>query len=75
MSEAAASADRSSWFVYAINSSKLRSVWLMQLAEEKRRLTKEVAYDLLQRLRQELAYPAVVHFYTWLLRGESLLHC
>lgn len=48
---------------------------LMQLAEEKRRLTKEVAYDLLQRLRQELAYPAVVHFYTWLLRGEGLLHC
>ncbi|KAK9864055.1 hypothetical protein WJX84_005214 [Apatococcus fuscideae] len=51
-----------------------------ELAEEKRRLTKEVAYDLLQRLRQELAFPAVVHFYTWLLRGYStngsfLNHC
>ena len=31
---------------------------------------KEVAYHLEQRVRQELAHPAVVHFYTWLLQGE-----
>ena len=30
---------------------------------------KEVACDLRQRVRQELAFPAVVHFYTWLLQG------
>ena len=54
--------------------SKLTAVLMMQLAEEKRRMTKEVAYDLLQRLRQELAFPAVVHFYTWLLRGADFLH-
>ena len=32
---------------------------------------KEVAYQLEQRVRQELAHPSVVHFYTWLLQGEQ----
>ena len=32
---------------------------------------KEVAYQLEQRVRQELAHPPVVHFYTWLLQGEQ----
>lgn len=41
-----------------------------QIAELKHRL-KEVAVDLNQRIRQELAFPAVVHFYTWLLQGDS----
>ncbi|KAK9842310.1 hypothetical protein WJX81_005935 [Elliptochloris bilobata] len=41
---------------------------------------KEVAYDLERRVRQELAFPAVVHFYTWLLQGyatnsDFLNHC
>ncbi len=29
----------------------------------------EVAYNLKERVRQELAFPAVVHFYSWLLQG------
>jgi hypothetical protein len=33
----------------------------------------EVAYDLERRVRQELAYPTVVHFYTWLLQGAPRL--
>ena len=41
----------------------------MQIAELKSRL-KEVAVDLDQRIRQELAFPAVVHFYSWLLQGD-----
>ncbi|EIE20339.1 hypothetical protein COCSUDRAFT_58046 [Coccomyxa subellipsoidea C-169] len=32
---------------------------------------KEVACDLRQRVRQELAFPAIVHFYTWLLQGYA----
>ncbi|KAK9830387.1 hypothetical protein WJX72_011470 [[Myrmecia] bisecta] len=48
--------------------------------EAARRRVKEVAYDVKQRVRQELAFPAVVHFYTWLLQGYStnstfLNHC
>ena len=39
------------------------------MQEEAQRATKEVAYNMKQRVRQELAYPAVVHFYTWLLHG------
>lgn len=35
---------------------------------------REVAYDLERRVRQELAFPAVVHFYTWLLQGTPLPH-
>ncbi len=41
----------------------------MQIAELNHRL-KEVAVDLDQRIRQELAFPAVVHFYSWLLQGN-----
>lgn len=39
--------------------------------QEVQRRTKEVAYNLNQRIRQELAYPSVVHIYTWLLHGEQ----
>jgi hypothetical protein len=43
--------------------------------EEERRI-KEVAVDLQQRIRQELAYPAVVHFYIWLLQGAvQVIYC
>ena len=43
-----------------------------QVVELNHRL-KEVAVDLNQRIRQELAFPAVVHFYSWLLQGGALL--
>ena len=46
----------------------------MQIAELNHRL-KEVAVDLDQRIRQELAFPAVVHFYSWLLQGDLLYQC
>lgn len=45
---------------------------MTHLQEEAQRATKEVAYNMKQRVRQELAYPAVVHFYTWLLHGAAL---
>lgn len=41
-----------------------------QLEELEHRL-KEVAVDLNQRIRQELVFPAVVHFYSWLLQGVT----
>ena len=31
---------------------------------------REVAYDLQRRVKQELAFPAVIHFYSWLLQGK-----
>ena len=37
--------------------------------EAAKRRTVEVAYNLRLRIRQELAYPAVLHFYAWLLQG------
>ncbi|KAL0032107.1 hypothetical protein WJX77_005423 [Trebouxia sp. C0004] len=37
--------------------------------ETRRRLVREVAYDLQRRVKQELAFPAVIHFYSWLLQG------
>lgn len=43
--------------------------------EEARRATKEVAYNMKQRVRQELAFPAVVHFYVWLLHGQPAPCC
>jgi hypothetical protein len=43
-----------------------------QEEEERRRTVKEVAYNLNQRIRQELAHPAVIHFYVWLLQGAHL---
>ena len=46
----------------------------MQLAELKHKL-KEVAVDLNQRIRQELAFPAVIHFYSWLLQGNPFCPC
>ena len=39
--------------------------------EEAARATREVAYNMKQRVRQELAFPAVVHFYSWLLAGAA----
>lgn len=41
----------------------------MQDQQELEHRLKEVACDLRQRVRQELAFPAIVHFYTWLLQG------
>ena len=32
-----------------------------------------MAYNLNQRVRQELAFPAVTHLYTWLLQGAKPL--
>ena len=49
--------------------SKVRPVNGLQEEEERRRRVKEVAYDLQRRVKQELAYPAVIHFYSWLLQG------
>jgi len=40
-----------------------------QEEEQRRRAVQEVAYNLRERVRQELAFPAVVHFYSWLLQG------
>lgn len=40
----------------------------LQVQEHEHRL-KEVAWNLQQRVRQELAYPVVLHFYSWLLQG------
>jgi hypothetical protein len=37
--------------------------------QEQARRVKDVAYNLKERIRQELAHPTVVHFYTWLLQG------
>jgi hypothetical protein len=54
-----------------INVLHAKPQTLMQ--EEAQRATKEVAYNMKQRVRQELAYPAVVHFYTWLLHGANFL--
>ncbi len=42
-----------------------------QEEETRRRLVREVAYDLQRRVKQELAFPAVIHFYSWLLQGKS----
>lgn len=46
--------------------------WLgvLQDRDEREHRLKEVACNLQQRVRQELAFPAIVHFYTWLLQGE-----
>ncbi len=41
-----------------------------QEEETRRRLVREVAYDLQRRVKQELAFPAVIHFYSWLLQGK-----
>jgi hypothetical protein len=43
----------------------------MQEQEVHMKMTKEVAYNLNQRIRQELAYPAIIHLYTWLLHGGT----
>ena len=42
----------------------------MQAEEARRRQVREVAYDLQRRVKQELAFPAVIHFYCWLLQGD-----
>ena len=44
---------------------------MTQEEEARRRQVREVAYDLQRRLKQELAFPAVIHFYSWLLQGEA----
>ena len=43
----------------------------MQEEEARRRQVREVAYDLQRRVKQELAFPAVIHFYCWLLQGVA----
>jgi timeless len=40
-----------------------------EAAARRRRATREVAFQAAHRLRQELAHPAIVHFYAWLLQG------
>ena len=42
----------------------------MQAEQQRLVATKEVAYNLNQRVRQELAHPAAVQIYSWLLCGE-----
>lgn len=42
-----------------------------QEREAARKRTKEVSYNMRERVRQELAVPSVVHFYTWLLRSAA----
>lgn len=42
----------------------------VQEEEARRRQVREVAYDLQRRVKQELAFPAVIHFYSWLLQGK-----
>ncbi|KAL4422339.1 hypothetical protein ABPG75_008536 [Micractinium tetrahymenae] len=37
--------------------------------ERARRATREVSFQAAKRIRAELAHPAVLHFYTWLLQG------
>ena len=49
------------------------SLQLHQEKEQRRRAVQEVAYNLKERIRQELAFPAVVHFYSWLLQGTLTL--
>ena len=56
-------------YQYSPHPDVMRPGHGMQIAELNHRL-KEVAVDLDQRIRQELAYPAVVHFYSWLLQGK-----
>ena len=46
---------------------------LLQDLEAQRARTREVAYNLNQRVRQELAFPAVIHLYTWLLQSAKSL--
>lgn len=43
----------------------------VQAEEARRRQVREVAYDLQRRVKQELAFPAVIHFYCWLLQGDA----
>lgn len=37
--------------------------------ERRRAATREVSFQAAQRIRQECAHPAVLHFYVWLLQG------
>jgi hypothetical protein len=39
-----------------------------EAAARRRRATREVAFQAAHRLRQELAHPAIVHFYAWRLQ-------
>ena len=45
-----------------------------QELEAARHRTREVAYNLNLRIRQQLGVPAVMHFYSWLLQGMRQ-HC
>ena len=47
----------------------LSSLVHAQELEAARHRTREVAYNLNLRIRQELGVPAVMHFYNWLLQG------
>lgn len=49
----------------------LRAGMQVQAEEARRRQVREVAYDLQRRVKQELAFPAVIHFYCWLLQGDA----
>ena len=57
-----------------VQEEEARSVALsccgVQEEEARRRQVREVAYDLQRRVKQELAFPAVIHFYSWLLQGK-----
>ncbi|GAB4821374.1 hypothetical protein N2152v2_008420 [Parachlorella kessleri] len=39
--------------------------------EERRPVYKEVALDVIKRVKQECAFPVMVHFYSWLLQGYA----
>ena len=57
-------------------ASQIMSLTPPQEEELRRRAVQEVAYNLKERVRQELAFPAVVHFYSWLLQGaQAVTHC
>lgn len=66
-----------SWSVQRIDRVRKIAERARQLQEEKerRRQVREVAYDLQRRVKQELAFPAVIHFYCWLLQGNAALPC
>lgn len=58
-------------WLHDFNVAAGQNVLMVQgwLQEQERRV-KDVAYNLKERIRQELAFPAVIHFYTWLLQGK-----
>ena len=55
------------------NSISTCRIWVPRIerqeTEKQGHPVREVTYDLTQRIRQELAFPAVVDLYAWLLKG------